>query len=447
MHSRFVAFLAVFVLAAGCQRDPGPGEQFVPSGTKVVEPERVPPVDRDLAAIRASGKIVLLAPTNSTTYFVYRGEPLGFEFELVRAFAKQLELPLEVRVVADHKALFEMLNRGEGDIAAARLVPSPENEELAAFTKPLYQTEPALVQQQVPPSESGMPEPAKTEVETPPTPAEQEITARLVERPEQLAGEKVTLPERSPYKRTLIELSDEISGEVYVVEVGGNVDDEALITKVAKGDVAFTVAQSNLAELKESVYSNVKVRPIVGPMHRVSWAIRRNAPDLREALDRWIEDKRNAGLVGQIYKKYFTDRKGYKERVESEYLTSVTGRLSQFDPLFRRYSADLGWDWRLLASQAYQESRFKPDARSWAGAEGLLQLMPATGREFGVRNPRDPEDNVRAAVKFLQWLTRYWESRVPDDGERLKFILASYNTGAGHVEDAQRLTAKYGRSQ
>jgi len=63
-----------------------------------------------------------------------------------------------------------------------------------------------------------------------------------------------------------------------------------------------------------------------------------------------------------------------------------------------------------------------------------------------VRNPRDPEDNVRAAVKFLQWLTRYWESRVPDDGERLKFILASYNTGAGHVEDAQRLTAKYGGS-
>jgi membrane-bound lytic murein transglycosylase F len=70
--------------------------------------------------------------------------------------------------------------------------------------------------------------------------------------------------------------------------------------------------------------------------------------------------------------------------------------------------------------------------------------MPATAREFGVKNPLDPEDNVQGAVKFLKWLTDYWTERVDDEGERLKFVLASYNTGAGHVEDAQRLTKKYG---
>jgi membrane-bound lytic murein transglycosylase F len=70
--------------------------------------------------------------------------------------------------------------------------------------------------------------------------------------------------------------------------------------------------------------------------------------------------------------------------------------------------------------------------------------MPATAREFGVRNINDPEDNVRGAVRFLSWLTDYWNKRIPDERERLKFILASYNTGAGHVEDAQRLTEKYG---
>jgi membrane-bound lytic murein transglycosylase F len=103
----------------------------------------------------------------------------------------------------------------------------------------------------------------------------------------------------------------------------------------------------------------------------------------------------------------------------------------------------LKWDWRLLAAQAFQESRFKPAARSWAGATGLLQLMPATAREYGVKNALDPEDNVRGAVKFLVWLTKYW-NKIPSEDERLKFILASYNTGAGHVEDAQRLTEKYG---
>ena len=102
------------------------------------------------------------------------------------------------------------------------------------------------------------------------------------------------------------------------------------------------------------------------------------------------------------------------------------------------------WDWRLLASQAYQESRFNPAARSWAGATGLLQLMPRTAQQFGVTNPLDPEDNLRGGVRFLQWLKDYWAKRIPDEGERLKFVLASYNTGQGHVEDAQRLAEKHG---
>jgi membrane-bound lytic murein transglycosylase F len=104
----------------------------------------------------------------------------------------------------------------------------------------------------------------------------------------------------------------------------------------------------------------------------------------------------------------------------------------------------LNWDWRLLASQVFQESKFHPDAHSWAGATGLLQLMPRTAKQYGVTNPLDPEDNVQGAVKFLKWLESYWQQRIPDDGERIKFVLASYNTGAGHVEDAQRLAEKYG---
>ena len=83
-------------------------------------------------------------------------------------------------------------------------------------------------------------------------------------------------------------------------------------------------------------------------------------------------------------------------------------------------------------------------ARSWAGAVGLLQLMPATAREVGVRNPRDPEDNVRGGVRYLHHLERYWSTIIPNREERLRFVLASYNTGIGHVQDARRLTVKHG---
>ena len=404
----------------------------------------VAPVERDLPQIRERGSLVVLAPYNSTTYFLYRGEPLGYEYELLQGFAREQNLELKMVVVTDPKSILPLLNSGEGDIAAGRLVPNPESEAHVSFTRALYRTEPALVQQATSPESAG----SGTEQALQPGPAdplpEVDIQARLITNPAQLAGKTVNLPEQSPYRRTLVELSDEISGDVYVVEMGDKIQDEALAQKVARGEVQFTVMQSNLAELKEAEFKNLKVRPIVGRSHSVAWAIRKNSPELKAQLNSWIEEKKNGSLFDRLYKKYFIDRRGHLERVASEYLTSRTGKLCQYDELLKKHSVELNWDWRLLAAQAFQESRFKADARSWAGAGGLLQLMPATARQYGVRNAFDPEDNVQGAVRFLKWLQEFWAERIPDEGERLKFILASYNTGAGHVEDARRLTAKYG---
>ena len=106
----------------------------------------------------------------------------------------------------------------------------------------------------------------------------------------------------------------------------------------------------------------------------------------------------------------------------------------------------IGWDWRLLASQVYQESLFDPHATSWAGAVGLMQLLPETATSFGAVNIEDPKENIAAGTRYLRWLDEYWEL-VPDSTERKKFVLASYNVGYGHVEDARRLAAKFGADQ
>ncbi|MBD0370482.1 MAG: transporter substrate-binding domain-containing protein [Pyrinomonadaceae bacterium] len=435
---------ALFIVALSCKRHKAPEIAAVDPIDRRTGVPMVQPIRRDLQGIKERGTLTVLAPYNSTSYFIYKGEPLGYEYELLQTFAKERGLTLKMLVVTDRKSIYSLLNGGEGDIAAGRLVPTPEDEVNVSFTRALYRTEPALVQQEGAPETAGK----GTEQAMKPGPADElpevDIQARLITKPAQLAGQTVTLPQKSPYKRTLVELADNISGDINVVEMEGEIQDEALAQKVARGEVQFTVMQDNLAQLKEAEFKNLKVRPIVGRSHSVTWAVRKNSSELLAELNNWIDEKKNGALFDQLYKRYFVDRRKYLERMESEYLTSATGKLCQFDDLLKRYSAELNWDWRLLAAQTFQESRFKPDARSWAGATGLLQLMPATARQYGVRNALNPEENIQGAVRFLKWLNEFWSDQIPDDAERLKFILASYNTGAGHVQDAQRLAKKYG---
>jgi membrane-bound lytic murein transglycosylase F len=395
----------------------------------------------DLEDIKKRDTLIVLAPYNSTTYFLYRGEAMGYEYELLKDFAKDAGVELRVVLVQDRDSMFTMLRQGKGDVAAARLIPLPEDSGRVAYTRELYRSEPVVVQRKAPVSKAAanLPEPVDTILKAGPAERAPALRAsvRLVSRPGDLVAKRVDLPKQSPYKQTLLEIEDSVSGDIHVVEIDAS--DDALVREVAKGNVAYTIAEGSVADLQQSYYKNLLVRPVIGVSKKVAWAVRPNAPVLLSELNRWIGDEKTGSLFNRLYKKYFTDRRAYEERVQSRYLSSETGTLSPYDSLLKQHAKTLGWDWRLLGSQMYQESKFKPNARSWAGATGLLQLMPATGRQFGVRNPNDPAQNVQGAVRFLQWLTRYWTSRIPDPEERLKFILASYNTGAGHVEDAQRL--------
>ena len=439
--NRILWVLSAVLLVACKEKSPPISGADTSAKTSTPAADLAPSFAWDLDDIRKRDTLIVLAPYNSTTYFLYRGEAMGYEYELLKNFAGDLGVELRVVLVQNRDSMFTMLRAGKGDIAAARLIPLPEDSGRVAFTRELYRSDPVLVQRSAPVSKAiqSLPEPVDTMLKAGPAEAAPKLLARvrLVTRPAELAKKRVDLPKQSPYVQTLLELEDSLSGDIQVVEVDAS--DDRLIREVSKGNIQYTVAEGNVAELQQMYYKNLYVRPVIGASKKVAWAVRPNAPVLLAELNRWIGDEKSGRLFSQLYKKYFTDRRAYQERVESRYLTSETGTLSPYDDLLKKNAPALGWDWRLLGSQMYQESKFKPNARSWAGATGLLQLMPATGRQFGVHNPNDPAQNVAGAVRFLQWLTRYWTPRVADPEERIKFILASYNTGAGHVEDAQRL--------
>lgn len=403
------------------------------------------PIERDLAQIREAGDtLTALVTYNSTGYFIYRGEPMGFEYRLLLQFAEDHDLTLQVKVVRDRTRLFHLLNAGEGDVVAARVVPAPSDTPHVAYTRALYSTRATAVQREGPPD---VPEAVDTILfgedgsERRGEPVE--IRARLIQRPADLAGEEVHIPRGTFFEDRLVELSDTLDEEIHVVQVDSS-SYETLLRRLAQGEIQLTIAPENIAKLREDYYTNLIVRPLLGPQEPVTWAVRSNADGLLAELNEWIGQAEASGLLRQAYQRYFVDRKGYNERVESEYLTTETGRLSEFDDLLKEHAPAIEWDWRLLASQTFQESRFDPSARSWAGAMGLLQLMPGTAREVDVSSPYDPEDNVAGAVRYLGKLTRTWQDSIPDDAQRIRFILASYNTGAGHVGDAQRLAVKHG---
>jgi membrane-bound lytic murein transglycosylase F len=218
-----------------------------------------------------------------------------------------------------------------------------------------------------------------------------------------------------------------------------------LIDQIAENTIKWTVADRNIAKANQTYYPDLDASLKVSENGTVAWAVRRNAPLLLDEINSWLEEKKKR-FIPELYAKYFLSSRNSLYRSTSPFSSLAGNRISVFDELIKESSKELGWDWRLLAALVYKESGFDTTALSYAGAEGLLQLMPVTLARFGVTDPSDPSQSLQGGVKYLQYLDKFWRARVPDANERIRFILASYNIGQGHVEDAWRLTLKYGKN-
>ncbi len=180
--------------------------------------------------------------------------------------------------------------------------------------------------------------------------------------------------------------------------------------------------------------------------NKLSWAVAAGANDLAEALDEWFGE--GVELKAQRTEKdWLQHRKVVRRKVRSPFISREKGIISTYDNLFREAAQVTGWDWRLIAAQCYQESGFDPNAVSWAGACGLMQIMPSTAVQFNLKKERAfiPTDNVQAAGRIIRYLQQQF-SGIADQEERAKFVLAAYNGGLGHVRDAQALARKNGQS-
>jgi peptidoglycan lytic transglycosylase F len=415
----FVCFLAI-----ACSADKQPAEN--PEVVDQVKP--IPPVDLDLKEILDRGYINAAVDYSSTSYFVYRGEIMGFEYELLKRLEEYFQIKVNIIVQPSIEASIKMLNKGEIDIIAFPLTITKERKKIIAFTNH-YITQKQVLVQRKPENWRQM--------------KLHQIDKVLIRDQVDLIGKDVHVLNHSSYIDALEALSEQIGDDINIIEEDPAVDTEQLIKKVADGEYEFTVADENIAYINKAYHPILDVQTPVSFPRRIAWAVRQNAYELLDTLNYGINNLEKQGLINIIYNKYFRSTRKSIEIAKSDYSSFTGNKLSPYDDLFKKHAEKLQWDWRLLAAMVYQESKFDPNTTSWAGAQGLLQMMPMTAKELGVTNRKNPEQSLRGGTDYLVWLTKQWNPRIEDPDEKLKFVMASYNVGIGHVYDACALTEKF----
>jgi len=384
---------------------------------------------KDLEVIKEDGVLHAITIYSSTSYFLYKGMPMGFEYELLSRLAKELGLRLKITVAEDINDLFDMLNNGDGDLIAYGLTITEPRKNLVSFTKNHYVTHQALVQR-MPKNWRSLPG--------------YKIDRQVISNTLELIADTVWVRENTSYAQRLQNLQDEIGAEIPVEHIEGNIPTDEIIRMVVDGEIDRTIADYNIAAINKTYYPILHIDTRISFSQRIAWAVRKNSPELLTVINKWIAKEKKKDDYYVIYNKYFKNTKSFRGRIQSDFYSKNSNKISKYDAIIKNNAAKIGWDWRFLCSQIYQESRFDPKAKSWAGAGGLIQLMPATAKEVGVTNSFNPKENIKGGVKYLDKMRDKFDS-VTDSVQKVKFTLAAFNCGAGHVFDAMRLTEKNGK--
>lgn len=375
---------------------------------------RRPVYKADLPGIEKRNVLRVLTRNNATSYFLWRGELLGFEYELVRRFAEQHGLLLEMIVPPSRRDLVPWLLSGRGDLIAASMTISDRKKGYGvAFSRPYKKISEVVVARA---GEQGL------------------------HGAQDLEGRSVVVRRSSAYWETLRKLRD--GGLHFALEAAPEtMEDEEIIARVASGEFDLTVTSSEALDVELTWRDDVKAAFPLGEPVGQGWAVREGDEKLLAAVNAFIEKEYRSTFYNITYDKYFHNPHRIMEEVSLREPRGESSALTPYDDLVRKFAAKYGFDWHLIAAQMYQESRFDPQAKSWTGARGLMQILPRTAAQFGFKNLLEPATGIEAGVRYLAWLRDRFESELSVQA-RTWFALAAYNAGLGHVRDARRLARR-----
>ena len=376
------------------------------------------------------GVLTLLMDNSLTSYFIYQGRAMGFEYEMLALFAKENDLKLQIKIIGQVENILDSLIAGKGDLVAANLTISKERLNHVAFTESLFRTKQVLVQR--------LPDNIRKLTKD-------EIENSLIRDRLDLKDKKITIRKNSSYELMLNNLVSETGLELSIAYSDPDVVTDQLIEMVSTKEIDYTICDLNKAEIFNAYYDNIDIKTPMSLSQPIAWAVNKQSTELLAQLNAWIIKRSGSLEFNMITNRYFELTKRKEKLITKEFDFVKEGKISDYDDLIKKYAVGLNWDWRLLAAQIYKESKFDPKTKSWRGARGLMQLMPNTAKSHGVQPDElnNPERNLIAGTKHIAMLEKHWKTELSDSLEVTKFTLGSYNVGQGHVEDAIRLAIKY----
>jgi len=366
------------------------------------------PAHRSVEDILKSGEITVITRNNAHCYYIYRGQEMGFEYDLARSFADYLGVRLRVRIAESWGGMIPDLANGTGDFIAASMTITPERQEQVLFSDGYYEIQQHIIAHRNNQGLTGI---------------------------QDLTGLTIHVRKGTSYQNRLSSLREE--GIDIRIVLYDDMPTQDLISMVANNTIGVTIADSNIALLNRRYYPQIRVSAAISEKEYLGWAVHPEAVDLHQRINAFLNAIRDDGRFDEIYRRYYANVEFFDYLDLRAFHRSIKGRLPRYSETIQRSADKYRFDWRLIAAQIYQESHFKPTAKSHMGAYGLMQLTPTMARSLGVEDILNPVENINAGVAYLRDLYDHFD-RVPQS-DRLPFALAAYNIGLGHIWDARHL--------
>jgi membrane-bound lytic murein transglycosylase F len=374
-----------------------------------------------LDKIKKSKKLNVVLLNAPSTYYIGSEGAQGFEYDLLYAYAKHLNVDLNITPAHTVKEALALSKNPNIQITSASLAKTPSREKLYHFGPSYFE-----VQEQVICNRGML------------------GSAKFPRDVEDLEGLSIMVGDDTSYSETLSKLKSD--GFDINFTTSSEYSTEELLEMVAQHSIDCTVADSNIYSLNLKFFPEIALAFSISPREQLAWLLPKGAKKLEADMYAWLNDFNQKGKMTELKDHYYSyvlffdyyNTKMFYKRIES--------RLPRYKKYFKSAAKRFGIPWTLLASVSYQESHWNPRAKSFTGVRGLMMLTKHTARLLGVKNRLNPKESIIGGTRHLNQMIKNVPKGVEGEN-RLKFALAAYNIGMGHIYDAQKLAKKLGLNQ